>query len=187
MMAKPVEIHAGEWHGKPCGAESHIMRNHWILVSCMVLLGTSTSQAAENGASQIKQLPAVSASLAPSPVPTATGNNGVTTSTVVGGQTPYGNSCPQRTSCKAGECGERPGCLHRIAKWFCYKPKTTAICELCQPFSRQPPLYLYFYKPLIEGPGHPYSPSPCNCWSGSCSSGVRMFASPTSQNAGFVP
>ncbi len=85
-------------------------------------------------------------------------------------------------------CSKRDvGCLRRIALFFSYRARTlTSIHEAYQPYTPQPPLYLYFLHPApIEEPPHEYPQIQKNCWSGSCSAGPRMFALPSGANAGF--
>lgn len=100
-----------------------------------------------------------------------------------------GQPAPVDSTEHSGSCCKRDvGCLERICLFFTYRAKELTSCkELCQPFSPQPPLYVYFlHNPQpIEGPGETYPPKKLNCWSSDCSAGLHMFALPSSQNAGF--
>ena len=77
------------------------------------------------------------------------------------------STCP--SACCQG-LGEYP-CLAKAKGWICFVPLRTCPCECKHCSSCHPPLYVYFLRPCVEGPGNYHYTNNCaSCVHNSCAS-----------------
>jgi hypothetical protein len=65
------------------------------------------------------------------------------------------------TQCCEG-CNDRHHCLGKLKDWLCFTPIRTCPCECPHACASYPPLYLYFMRPCVEGPGCTHYASHCD-------------------------
>jgi hypothetical protein len=83
--------------------------------------------------------------------------------------------CP--STCE--QCLKEHPCLAKAKDWLCFRPLRTCPCECKHCGGCWPPLYVYFLRPCVEGPGNYHCANNCaSCVHNGCAScgGASLFS-----------